>query len=421
MEEITDPSDWNGTKFQTFSVIDSLLRCRICQDFYNGPVIADCTHTFCSLCIRKSIASTPKSEQPTCPICRTNIQEVRLKKNQCIEEVVEWFRSQRKTIIELAASSTVDSNKDCQEQNTSDTRQDYQPTSKRRRKDINEEVKPGIDLRRSARNGNNKISYEEIADTNTECENNEHSVRFDSDICLVRESTSSISHISDNTDQTSDLVACPVCQKKMTEEQVMTHIDSCLSGQELIKSKRSAQPTLYGVVTVQSPPSKSQTRQRIPKIQYSLLNDSRLRNKLTELGIPSHGSKMDMQRRHTEWVTMWNANVDSANPKSKSQLLRELNEWERSITRPLNQKVADDDLGMWAKVHSNDFNELIAAARKSIPKRSLETVQTSASTSALFPSSTTPGTSASGGSSDAESESNSYGSQASEVGAIGTQ
>lgn len=112
--------------------------------------------------------------------------------------------------------------------------------------------------------------------------------------------------------------------------------------------------------------------ERLPIINYSLLKDTVLRKKLKDLGIPNTGPRPLLQRRHTEWMNLWNANCDSKTPKSKRELLRELDIWERTqggqaqlsgdITDTVMRK--DFDVTAWSTSHEDDFKRLIANARK---------------------------------------------------------
>jgi len=63
--------------------VDSTLRCQVCKDFYVTPMTTSCSHTFCSLCIRRSLNNDGK-----CPACRTPDQELKLKFNGALEDVV---------------------------------------------------------------------------------------------------------------------------------------------------------------------------------------------------------------------------------------------------------------------------------------------------------------------------------------------
>lgn len=44
--DVTDPSDFLADSFRK---LDGSVRCTICKDFYDGPVLLHCGHTFCSL------------------------------------------------------------------------------------------------------------------------------------------------------------------------------------------------------------------------------------------------------------------------------------------------------------------------------------------------------------------------------------
>lgn len=94
---IPDPTDWNDTKLPLLNPLESALRCDICKDFYNSPVITNCSHTFCSVCIRRALHA-----EQICPICRTTEQEYRLRKNPAVQQLVDAFLSTRPKLLEVA-------------------------------------------------------------------------------------------------------------------------------------------------------------------------------------------------------------------------------------------------------------------------------------------------------------------------------
>lgn len=95
-----------------------------------------------------------------------------------------------------------------------------------------------------------------------------------------------------------------------------------------------------------------------------------MRKKLRDLGIPDWGPRELLQRRHTEWMNLWNANCDSKHRKPRSELLHELNTWERiqgglSSSGPANTVMRKDfDTEAWSTSHGDDFKQLIASAQK---------------------------------------------------------
>lgn len=125
------------------------------------------------------------------------------------------------------------------------------------------------------------------------------------------------------------------------------------------------------------PQNHSKKPDRLPQLNYSLFKDTALRKKLQELGISAQGSRPLLERRHTEWVTLWNANCDASRPRKKNDLLHELDVWERtqgarvlssnSGINPANQILHKDfDGAGWAAKHDVSFQNLIASARKNL-------------------------------------------------------
>lgn len=94
--DVPDPSDWLGTPVSKLGPIETALRCQVCKDFFITPVITSCSHTFCSLCIRRCLTNDGK-----CPTCRTVDQELRLRPNWVVQELVDAFQTARTEILQL--------------------------------------------------------------------------------------------------------------------------------------------------------------------------------------------------------------------------------------------------------------------------------------------------------------------------------
>lgn len=97
--EVSDPTDWIETPLPKLSEVDSALRCQVCKDFYTTPMTTSCSHTFCSLCIRRSLNNDGK-----CPACRTPDQELKLRFNGALEDVVEAFKRARQQVLDFATT-----------------------------------------------------------------------------------------------------------------------------------------------------------------------------------------------------------------------------------------------------------------------------------------------------------------------------
>ena len=128
--------------------------------------------------------------------------------------------------------------------------------------------------------------------------------------------------------------------------------------------------------------------ERLPQLNYSLLKDTALRKKLSELGIPNGGPKDLLIRRHTEWVNLVNANCDSSKPKTKRELIQELESWDRTQGRQVLNNCngvgsassvmsKNFDGAAWASNHGNNYQSLIAQARRKVRPKVESTSTTS--------------------------------------------
>lgn len=212
-------------------------------------------------------------------------------------------------------------------------------------------------------------------------ESRERSVVEDSedDYSLFDEESFTLQVGKPSLGQEDGLVPCPVCKKRMKEEAVFPHLDQCDGADESpLDQKEQAAKRKQSSSVAYTVPSPSKARKRLGALNYSLLTEAALRKKLAEIGIPSHGSKPLMQRRHMEWMSLWNASADSSNPMSKRELLRELDIWERTQGRqianaqgPSGVMAKEFDAEGWTRTNKDDFADLIKKAKqkalKSVP------------------------------------------------------
>src|SRR5438046_8746757 len=114
-------TDWLATPLAALAPLESALRCQVCKDFFNTPMMTSCSHTFCSLCIRRYL-----SQEGRCPACRTADQELKLRRNWVVEELVNGFVDGREVLLEFARNSAELQRKTLDE--------DESPRPKKRRK-----------------------------------------------------------------------------------------------------------------------------------------------------------------------------------------------------------------------------------------------------------------------------------------------
>lgn len=116
--------------------------------------------------------------------------------------------------------------------------------------------------------------------------------------------------------------------------------------------------------------------ERLAQQNYQFLKDPALKKKLTDMGLSAAGPRQLLERRYTEWVTIWNANCDATRPKSKTELKWELDIWERTQGRNTvsaqGAQIKDKDFDGkgWSTTHDSDFRGLIAKARAKVAIKS---------------------------------------------------
>lgn len=97
--DVPDSTDWIGTPLAGLMQVEQAFRCHVCKDFYNSPMITSCSHTFCSICIRRCLSVDGK-----CPLCRALDQESKLRGNWSLREAVDAFVKSRDAIMQFATA-----------------------------------------------------------------------------------------------------------------------------------------------------------------------------------------------------------------------------------------------------------------------------------------------------------------------------
>ncbi|ODH40325.1 DNA repair protein rad18 [Paracoccidioides brasiliensis] len=347
--DIPDSTDWLSTPIPKLARVESALRCQVCKDFFDNPVITSCSHTFCSLCIRRCLSTEGK-----CPACRSGDQELKLRRNWAMQEMVDSFKLARPSVLEFARSATVRRDQGGEEEDGVEM-----PMAKRRKiETATTTTSLGLEKGKAAMGADGRRTRSQSKRTEDRAQQVQVEVIEDTE--------------DEDFEPDDGLVACPICSRRMKNEAVFTHLDTCTGSPASPKTSSSFGP----LRTPALPPQQSvpaHNLKRLPTINYSLLKETVLRRKLKELGIPEWGPKPLLQKRHTEWMNIWNANCDSRVPKPKRELLRELDIWERtqggqaptvsSLATSHSVMRKDFDASAWSTTHADDYKTLIASAR----------------------------------------------------------
>ncbi|KAI7211407.1 DNA repair protein rad18 [Hortaea werneckii] len=341
---VPDSTDWLNTPLKDFADLENALHCQICKEFYDTPMITSCSHTFCSKCIRTSLSTDGK-----CPACRTADQASKLRNNWALQEVVATFQTARPAAIVVAK----------QEQ---EAQQNRSSRAKRKRTIPEDEEDGGSEHAGEGRQTRSKsrrvaasqpatLAPIEIQDTDPE----------DDDF---------------QAEPDDGLVECLLgCGKRMKPEQMDSHLDRCEDEKKAATTRAKSHTPVANPFGSRPSPRQRNPRpeERLAELNYSLLKEIGMRKKLEELGIPAWGNKQLMVRRHVEWVNLWNANCDSRQPRTKRELLSELDTWERTqggrapggqASFAANVMKKDFDGAGWASKNKDEFSRLIADAKR---------------------------------------------------------
>ncbi|XP_077849474.1 E3 ubiquitin-protein ligase RAD18 isoform X3 [Macaca mulatta] len=296
MDSLAEPQWPPG--LAVMKTIDDLLRCGICFEYFNiAMIIPQCSHNYCSLCIRKFL-----SYKTQCPTCCVTVTEPDLKNNRILDELVKSLNFARNHLLQLALESPPKS-----------------PASSSS-KNLAVKVCTPVASRQSLKQGSRLMDnflIREMSGSTSELLIKENKSKFtpqkEASPAAKTKETRSVEEMAPDpsevkrpeTPSTSTLkhitkVDCPVCGVNIPESHINKHLDGCLSREEKKESLRSS----------------VHKRKPLPKTVYNLLSDRDLKKKLKEHGLSIQGNKQQLIKRHQEFVHMYNAQCDALHPKS---------------------------------------------------------------------------------------------------------
>ncbi|NXR27472.1 RAD18 ligase, partial [Cinclus mexicanus] len=344
--------------------VDDLLRCGICFDYFSiAVIIPQCSHSYCSLCIRKFL-----SYKTQCPTCCVAVSESDLRNNRLLDDLVKSFNSARQQLLQLvldaapAPSPPAPGQCPSAESHRSPGAQPEPGEG------------PGIDslVRKDKVCTSTKTGLAWTGQKNfkTEGHHDLHSTSAEVGGEDSRVGSEEIAGCTENHEKPSTSVVkgdrkveCPVCEVAVLEQYINKHLDSCLSREEKKDSLRSS----------------AHKRKLMSKVVYNLLSDRDLRKKLKEHGLSTSGSRQQLIKRHQEFVHMYNAQCDSLNPKSVAEVVKELEKNEKirvqlecnkpgenslTFTKDQTEEEIDDIHTEYRNKHRSEFKLLVDQVNK---------------------------------------------------------
>ncbi|NXR84420.1 RAD18 ligase, partial [Pycnonotus jocosus] len=376
--------------------VDDLLRCGICFDYFSiAVIIPQCSHSYCSLCIRKFL-----SYKTQCPTCCVAVSESDLKNNRILDDLVKSFNSARQQLVQLVLDAPSSPSPLARGQHPA-AESHRSPASQPDSKGV-----PGIDsfLRKDKLCTSTKAAVQACIGQKVFKTEEHHDLDSTSAEVGGKDDKGGLQEIPGCTESrekpsTSVVkgdkkVECPVCEVAILEQYINKHLDSCLTREEKKDSLRSS----------------AHKRKLMSKVVYNLLSDRDLRKKLKEHGLSTSGTRQQLIKRHQEFVHMYNAQCDSLNPKSVAEVVKELEKNEKirvqlecnkpgenslTFTKDQTEEEIDEIHAEYRNRHKSEFKFLVDQVNKrwkKLGERKAESAQIKEEVSVKeLPAATEPG------------------------------
>ncbi|XP_036426861.1 E3 ubiquitin-protein ligase RAD18 isoform X2 [Colossoma macropomum] len=354
---ISNESDF-PPNLSCLKTIDTLLRCPICFDFLNISMMTQCSHNFCSLCIRKFL-----SYKLLCPVCNTPMTEQDLRNNRILDDIVQSFQTARQQLSRANFDSPPISPKTPsvalkgKAARQKCPRKEGTPLThffhKRAPMTPSSGVQADPMLLRPVKEEPMEVCVQVLGDLKQE--------RTEAQSARVKEEKMDVSAFPSTSQVANPVVKveCPVCGVGVSQQHINKHLDTCLMRGEKKEGLRS-----------------SGKRRPMAKVVYTLLTMAELKRRLRECHLPTQGSRDQLIRRHQEFTHIYNAQCDSLNPRTSEDIAREVQNNEKirnqldtkskpaiAITKNQTAEEIEQLHSNYRKQHSSEFSRLIAQVR----------------------------------------------------------
>ncbi|OAD52553.1 E3 ubiquitin-protein ligase RAD18 [Eufriesea mexicana] len=305
--------------------IENLLVCGICYEFMDTSVITSCSHSYCSLCIRKYL-----HYKTQCPVCFAETFEKDLRKNKVLDEIITHF-SQIKDKLKRSLQIQIHSNIPTLKNNTS----------------------PSINIHKDASSPGTSGIHK---------------------IPLIFTPKSSKRPITTNLEE-SKVVMCPVCKVTVCELNINRHLDDCLKREsmkekpQITASTRKPLPKLVFNLM-----KDAVLKKKLKEFGLPTNGDRRVLETRLQRYIVLYNAECDKSnpRPVSELIKQCDEEENLERKINKTLFLNKL-----QVTRNTEQNVVEEERKKYLEAHKDSFESLIEAiksvgsSKKSSVRRSL--------------------------------------------------
>lgn len=219
-EGVQHPSEFSSTTVPDLSVMDNVMRCQICKDYFDTPMMTKCCHTFCSMCIRQALSATG-----ICPTCRRTDQASNLRSNWPLTEAVACWKRVAANVLDAVSQKPIESvappitgpSSPIDNQNYDSTKSG----KKRVIQEVDDVTEDSGHIRRSKRYHDTSAAAR-MLDMTIDDERDEDYIELDDASVTPAQAAQAAKAIK---------VSCPICNEEMLESLVFGHLDHCTGSQ----------------------------------------------------------------------------------------------------------------------------------------------------------------------------------------------
>jgi len=363
LSSLSDPRDF-PVRFSFLRDVDRELRCAICAEFIDSAVALPCCGVaYCSLCLRSALAAG----EANCPnhLCRKPSSEASIRPISSINRIVSSWKAGRAEL--LALSKSAESTQSFAENKQLKTDE----TSTKSGSENGRAEESEIAIKETNRSDRSSFSAEaasttrgdtkftpttlqplaEIGNIVTEPvpeDMSHYSVRSVRRIIptpsVLTQASSSSNSATDvllvddifksppggdqnATSGSSDGERCIVCNAKISPARMATHVEMHFAAEDRETRKRENEKSAEPKVRVSV--GGATDRKPLPKLNYHIMQIKEIKSRCDALKLNSIGKKDKLIQRHRTYTLLFNANLDSVNPKTEQQLRAEVMRRER--------------------------------------------------------------------------------------------
>uniref|UniRef100_A0A0A9X1Y2 RING-type E3 ubiquitin transferase n=1 Tax=Lygus hesperus TaxID=30085 RepID=A0A0A9X1Y2_LYGHE len=315
------------TEFADFKRLDAVLKCGICYDYMTNSMITSCSHTYCSLCIRKFM-----QYKNQCPACFEETYEVHLRNNRPLDDIIAIFVKMKDKLQRALRLATIpipikgEPKCDAKEENalfpkTPKNRSSFEPkTPSSVRSSVGEVAVQLFKEKTEEAPTGSPIPGSSYKDKTPKTPS--QSDKSGDDVVLNGVKIPGIFNAPisfPRVRKPDEMAQCPVCEVEVPARNINLHLDTCLAAESGCRPKnRKAVPK----------------REPLPKRLFSLLKDPALKKILKDYGLNTQGDRKTLISRIQRYTVIYNSENDSPNPRPIPELVAQLEREEREEKKP---------------------------------------------------------------------------------------